>query len=426
MAVSNDILVVCGKYSVGWCTIEKAHQVTKDEWDEWGYLRRLLDHRRVFQNSGQLRDIANGNGDIENDAPQTLEQVLWKSFPSRSTDMRDRVYAVLGLVTSRLEQLGDIKIDYAADPHALFWEVTKSCLESTDEANLLSIAGCRDPGHVIFCRSHRDAMDNIELPTWSWIPDSNHSSPVRDLQFSSKKSFQATPVPKAEIRFSEDGRLLRLSGYVVDTIEDVGPVFEEWRDDLGISLTKWWDQSIRCFLESRNVAKVDEEGIYPGTEVSRREAFHRCLLSANPPKAQSQSEKDSALEQSRNFEKLIVDNFGKSYKDSNLLSAPAWAILAKLAIKYAAGATELAAVEMLGSWFSLASRCVMRTADGFIGMVPRYTRAGDVVALVKGSRVPMVLRPAGERWKFVGESYVEGFMSGEVWNEARCEAVWVE
>ncbi|KAI3316646.1 HET-domain-containing protein [Xylariaceae sp. AK1471] len=425
IAVSNDILVVCGKYSIKWYTIEKAHKVTKDEWDEWGYLRNLLEHRRVFHDSGRLRDIANDNGYIEDDGPQTLEQVLWKSFSSRSTDIRDRVFAVLGLVTSRLEQLEDIKIDYAADPNALFWKVTASCLESADDANLLSIIGCRDPGHVIFCRNDGYATE-IELPTWSWIPDFDHSSPVRNLQFSRRKSFKATPVLKAGIRFSDDRTLLRLSGYVVDTIEEVGPVFEEWRDDLGVSLTKWWEQIIRCFLESRKLARVDEEGIYPGTEVSRTEAFHRCLLSIDPTNAKSQLEKNSALAQSKKFERIIVDNFGKSYRDSGLLSAPTWAILAKLAVKYAIGDTELAAVEVLGSWFNLASRRLMKTADGFIGMVPRYTKAGDVVALVKGARVPMVLRAAGERWRFVGESYVEGFMYGEVWNEAKCEVVWVD
>ena len=52
--------------------------------------------------------------------------------------------------------------------------------------------------------------------------------------------------------------------------------------------------------------------------------------------------------------------------------------------------------------------------DGRVAMVPRETRLGDVLVVIRGVRVPMVLRPKrGRRFELVGQAYVYGLMSGE-------------
>jgi hypothetical protein len=59
------------------------------------------------------------------------------------------------------------------------------------------------------------------------------------------------------------------------------------------------------------------------------------------------------------------------------------------------------------------------TKKGHLGLVPRFAREGDLVAVVSRSTMPLVVRPAGVKpcgpiHELIGESYVEGIMDGEV------------
>jgi hypothetical protein len=74
---------------------------------------------------------------------------------------------------------------------------------------------------------------------------------------------------------------------------------------------------------------------------------------------------------------------------------------------------------------SFLGRRICRTKSGFIGLAPQYAQPGDVVALVKGGRLPLVLRRAGEHWRLLGEAYVDGIMGGEYWDEKRCTCLWI-
>ena len=55
-----------------------------------------------------------------------------------------------------------------------------------------------------------------------------------------------------------------------------------------------------------------------------------------------------------------------------------------------------------------------RTQKGYIGQIPLRARAGDVMFVVSGGRVPFLLRPRGKEYELVGQCYLDGFMRGEV------------
>ena len=59
------------------------------------------------------------------------------------------------------------------------------------------------------------------------------------------------------------------------------------------------------------------------------------------------------------------------------------------------------------------------TENRRIGMASQNVKVGDVVALLLGSRVPVILRPSGSTYSFVGLSYVHGLMNGEGLIEVR-------
>ncbi|KAF2131141.1 hypothetical protein P153DRAFT_313523, partial [Dothidotthia symphoricarpi CBS 119687] len=61
-------------------------------------------------------------------------------------------------------------------------------------------------------------------------------------------------------------------------------------------------------------------------------------------------------------------------------------------------------------------RRLMVTNEGIVGMAPCRSREGDAVCILFGCSIPLVLRQVGtpEAWQVIGEGYVHGHMNGEV------------
>ena len=72
---------------------------------------------------------------------------------------------------------------------------------------------------------------------------------------------------------------------------------------------------------------------------------------------------------------------------------------------------------------SMQSRRLARAARGYLGLVPRDAQAGDTIAILKGGRVPFVLRSEEDSYQLVGATYVHGILQGEAFEEARCTVV---
>lgn len=64
---------------------------------------------------------------------------------------------------------------------------------------------------------------------------------------------------------------------------------------------------------------------------------------------------------------------------------------------------------------SCKGRSFFVTEKGYFGLGPHILRRGDVCHILKGARVPFMLRKADEgAYKLVGEAYVHGIMNGEL------------
>jgi len=62
------------------------------------------------------------------------------------------------------------------------------------------------------------------------------------------------------------------------------------------------------------------------------------------------------------------------------------------------------------------------THKGYLALVPRLARHGDVVALFYGATVPYIIRRAEKNYSLVGDTYVQGIMSGEAVSMMSSEA----
>jgi hypothetical protein len=71
------------------------------------------------------------------------------------------------------------------------------------------------------------------------------------------------------------------------------------------------------------------------------------------------------------------------------------------------------------------NRSLATTNRGRLALVPGWTIPGDKVVLAKGADLPLVLRPRGQYWGLVGETYVHGVMHGEAFSSLECEEMWL-
>lgn len=63
----------------------------------------------------------------------------------------------------------------------------------------------------------------------------------------------------------------------------------------------------------------------------------------------------------------------------------------------------------------IGGRSLIITESGDLGLGPTSTQSGDIVAFIRNTRVPFIVRPAqNECYSIVGEAYIHGFMHGEI------------
>ena len=68
-------------------------------------------------------------------------------------------------------------------------------------------------------------------------------------------------------------------------------------------------------------------------------------------------------------------------------------------------------------------RRLVRTVNGYLGLVPAESQAGDIIAILQGGQLPFVLRSRGGTWELIGASYIHGVMQGEAFDEMLCGEV---
>jgi hypothetical protein len=59
------------------------------------------------------------------------------------------------------------------------------------------------------------------------------------------------------------------------------------------------------------------------------------------------------------------------------------------------------------------NRRIFVTKTGYIGVGPKLTLAGDRAVVLYGGRTPFIFRPHRDKYRLVGECYVQGVMQGE-------------
>lgn len=350
----------------------------------------------------------------------------------KSTDPRDRIFALLGLPFSGNDPEKGTLVDpdYTAEVQSVYLSATKRMLAQDLNLRLLSAV-----------------QHGLEIDTTSpsWLPKWDQSLFAEPLALRQEHGYYANAgelfIP-GDDTFGADGKSLTLTGLKVTTVSDVTAPFtagqisfsglpDKDRDAMLIILSYLNDKDRQV---RASWSATLEKNTVPGFNDPEKQAeflaeyggFRMAATNALPGKYGMRKSTEML-----DGEKMGVDNLGEFliyWRERCTWDVEAlrhddfkdfWAAVEKEESPYT---TERA----LCSMNAFLGRRVFHCEDGQLGIGPAAMRPGDVVTVLFGGIVPYVLRPldaAGEdgsdqKWAFVGECIVPTLMQGQAVEEA--------
>ena len=340
-------------------------------------------------NSGML--ISDIRISIMNKQPPTLGEALTMFTQFRSTDPRDKIFALLGLVSDNINLRS--WVDYNKKTELVYRDTAKYLLtQDTEPLHILHFAGVGHPWSL------------SDLP--SWVPDWSNPPKSSSLDHSPRypHRYDASGGRKhdPQLLFGATDNELHLQGITVDEVGIIvkyqniflNGTTDEDLDNFPRDIVAWWKEIDAL------VAENCEETYLTGQP--RQEAFWRILLG------------------DRLFEGRPAPTiFGEYYQamrgaisnppPPESISFDSWADLRLKASRF-----------LNNAYATIDGRRFCVTRNGYMGWVPLLTQVGDLICVFAGLRTPFIVRPhTGVEgiYLLVGECFFHGMMDGEMWNK---------
>lgn len=341
-----------------------------------------------------------------------MSHLLFLTRNLRSSEKHDKIYAILGVASffsSKIDEL--VTPDYAQSIETVYTSSTAALILNSRFLSLL--------GHVGDISSNR----LTGLP--SWVPDystASNTDSILDygkghgIPFDASLTSESSPHPR-----TVEGTRLTLMGARFDQLTIVSPAtldqviqdvchFEEFIKFVTHLPDEYSDGQNRTETVWRTMT-MDSEEISKNNERSpSAEAFQSWIINSIglwvADALKTGKEADSANESARQF-------FTQLYPDTEI-EVP------KEIEEDDQAFTQYHQQRMLpfvqSTRRKVHGRKFFKTQNEFLGMGSRSVQSGDQVWLIRDSKTPLILRPKPDTQDFllVGESYLHGFMHGEM------------
>lgn len=381
--------------------------------------------------------------------PPDLLSLLENHRNSRATDPRDKVYGFLGLCEQKGTQIHGFVPDYRRTVTATFFDAAKKIIEHDPILHILGVP-------------REDSQCCVDgLP--SWVPDWStyafaSSLSSRTVDGAYLYNFDAAQVHEVPKHAAVHGKSLELSGSYFDEVIAIGYVADPYlkqdtaSDHLRLMVTASILYLIALGLDwvllsgaasgreypngqsafdafVRTIYLDDFSGLYSAEEVTEyyRRFYMPFYVLSKDSKIRSPwlstSYKISCLQMSiicrlfgpasiRNIARVVgkIEKYRPGHACWELRRSPP-----EIREK------GMSAQIIIDAAYRSMYRRMLRTKSGYIGLGPRSTQKGDRIFLVRGFRVPLVLRLQGtDGWTLLGDCYVHGIMHGEAFDETKC------
>ncbi|KAI1398800.1 HET-domain-containing protein [Hypoxylon fuscum] len=402
LALATEATVFCGNSSISWTDLMAAI-TAQDHLNLW-----LSDHERnayVFILERARREWNAGNR-------HSLLSVLFRYRILDSTDPRDKIFGLSALIKNEFSDIEALRPNYNVDTTELYTAVAEEILKRSSHLNLLSVPrrlSGTGPG---------------DLP--SWAPDWTNTrltAPLGLANYSeiNELAFATSGSSKPQVEFSNGGipTCLGVHGHFIDRIAAVSTVLRlehlPQTNYHGIRIPK-----CAFVLDdwSRVAGPRKSEPYITGEPI--RDAFVQTLVTEST---------DENIETLRRQLDILERNATIARWLASLPSfLPNWLVdklvyLAHALVFY--NQTDQMTLDFRIHLSSLADRRVFRTDKGYIGLGSALAEVGDEIAVVKGAKVPLILRAMKSKWALQGDCFLKGIMQGEAYCEDECYQIWI-
>ncbi|KAK3386901.1 heterokaryon incompatibility protein-domain-containing protein [Podospora didyma] len=448
IVLSQHALVVCGQYQIDWdfFCIAISYGIRLDIWET------LLLGSHVESMTGivnftalqAIKELPNHSNPAEK-----LLSYLTHTRRRDAGNPRDKIYGVLGLVGGDIKDVGIVP-DYRSSVSDVYRSATKSVIQVSENLDILGLT---------ICFSFKDAPRLPDLPSWvaDWSGKTNLAWPITIDSKGNQRITHASRRLATEPKWEDGDRSLVIQGHVVDTITKLSLVQHGYDDsvwDLDDDGEVEVDDPNRPAMEDlKSAAKELREagrllglaydnltsGVNHLAVYIQWEKFANALKPTNPdpksstpssilcqtlctgilaPEGQIETEKlfrtwQASLSPIRKLTALKIDRAPRLFRPLGFIGyiASTWKSYGEFP-KYMLHVTE----RRLGG-----------SKKGYLCLLPKDTMLGDQLVILKGGRVPAVLRQRNDgSMEFIGEAYVHGIMNGEAFKEAECQRITIK
>ena len=307
----------------------------------------------------------------------------------KTTDPRDLCYAFLGFQkNSRI----DIRPDYSVSTEEVYVRTAKAIVDGSRSLELFGVL-------------HRGPAEVLTKSIPSWVPDWSaeplavplHVSHI-STYFSASREYDYSAVPNG----------LAAKGKVIDTICSVfetnhfrHPPTQNF-DIRDLEINSLFDLNGLVSALSQNLPKFKDA-------ISRRRILRAILADgANPGAVENILQREARYG--------LAD-----WRIEELLQAyDLWKAIQENTDNHTFYEAKLNAEALLAYSGVIKNRSLIATQKSRLGIASTSVKVGDLVAVLHGSRTPIILRPAsGSEYVVIGQAYIEGVMKGEAvdWKE---------
>ncbi|KAH7126549.1 HET domain-containing protein [Dactylonectria estremocensis] len=370
-----------------------------------GYMR-LSQVPETLQNVNTMFNLRQAQVHWPLDALMSITQIKF-----HATDQRDKVFGLLGLAAECQQQLPDaLRPDYTVDVAQTYRKVSRFLLGRTSSIALLTRA--YGTSGSLTRRNRESQLSDLSswTPDWSdfrvfnrglrtslsWI---HYTDPKERPHLGFPRHFNASAGRGLKLYDTNDSSVLRVGGIRVAEVTQV--VSFNGKDVSKGDFKPLLDSKIESIWQAAT-SVLNEPDVVPwAAQLIKVTTAEQHGLTG---RVWEQGFKDGLAYLLR----LIEDE--RSQVQLPLADDETNKGLALLRHHSLGGDPGEYAV-LAGTYCF--NRCFLVTSTGNMGIGPSDTQVGDTISVILGGGVPSVLRRSGTRWVFVGESYVEGFMSGE-------------
>ncbi|CAF3511544.1 unnamed protein product [Fusarium graminearum] len=421
LSLAPNLVMMCKGAELGWDSMSAllkdqpymdafhmmdSHAYNLPNWsDMFDRIKLIEDQRRLFSKPGLV--------------DSKLMDVLTRFREVESTDPRDRIYGLLGLVTDD----HGIHADYTKSVQDLYRETTISLINMSGNLDIL----CQNPFEN--SAGHK-ALQQLEDAMPSWVAEFNsRHGDCAEFIFAQRDIFNAgfktceTPCRLLGTRSD----ILIVRGVILGA---VGPILQvKCQDYSARDMLKLYF-SEEAILKPKSLTYAPTFGakkLTSGETCSR--AFWRTLAKdcTLPPRMRRLRSNEVRSLDKVNMEKLSDETMitvnticveYDLYRDRSLFSKCLGNVL-----DYSGIESKFSTLSVGNPYGHYATKDHMFvvTKNGLYVLARPYVEEGDVVAVLDGGKVPMILRktdPVSEKstedtYRIVGPAYVHGFMDGK-------------